>query len=184
MRIPARYRCKALMPEAHSRRALEALEAGQSLFLTGVTGSGKTHLAVALMCHWYADALTQRNDGEIFPAKGSPVFLPAAELLLEIKESWHREEDMQAESEKRILDRCAGKPLLVLDDLGAEKTSDWSRQVVYLLIDRRYRNMRQTIITSNRTLGQLAEGLDARIASRIAEMGVVIDMGKKDWRVR
>ncbi len=88
-----------------------------------------------------------------------------------------------AESEKDLLDRYAQTPLLVLDDLGAEKISDWSRQTFYLLIDRRYREIKQTIITSNLTHDQLAGQLDDRIASRICEMGVVIDTGKKDWRV-
>ena len=104
--------------------------------------------------------------------------------MLEIKESWRKEEDAAAESEKRILDKYSKVPVLVIDDLGAEKISDWSRQVMYLLIDRRYRNCSQTIITSNLTHQGLADQLDARIASRVAEMGAVIDMGSTDHRVK
>ena len=123
------------------------------------------------------------HEDKIIACKGNPVFLPAVELMLEIKESWRNEEDSRAESEKRILDKYTRCPLLTIDDLGAEKVSEWSRQVIYLLIDRRYRDMKQTIITSNLTQGQLAEQLDARIASRIAEMGLVIDLGDKDYRL-
>ncbi len=135
------------------------------------------------MAEWFAESMGLNAEGQICLMKGRPIFLPAAELLLEIKESWRREENLMAESEKDLLDRYAQTPLLVLDDLGAEKISDWSRQTFYLLIDRRYREIKQTIITSNLTHDQLAGQLDDRIASRICEMGVVIDTGKKDWRV-
>lgn len=182
MGIPFRYRGKSLPDTKQAKRALEILRAGQSLFLTGITGSGKTHIAIALMNEWFADNMADGGKGP-YASKGYPVFLPAVELMLEIKESWRKEEDAAAESEKRILDKYASKALLVIDDLGAEKISEWSRQVVYLLIDRRYRDMRQTIITSNLSHKGLADQLDARIASRIAEMGGVIDMGDKDYRL-
>jgi len=178
MRIPLRYRGKGLLQNKQSERALEILRKGESLFLTGGHGSGKTHLASALMGNWLADNLDVAESG-IYPAKGTPRFLPVVELLLEIKNSWQGE----TEQERAILEKYSRCPLLTLDDLGAEKVSDWSRTVLYLLIDRRYRDCRQTIITSNLTQGQLAEQFDARIASRICEMGAVINMGQKDWRL-
>lgn len=182
MGIPARYHGKALIKNKPALQALEAFKAGQSLYLCGATGSGKTHLAIALMNEWGADTIAQGSEGFYF-SKGQAVFLPAVELLLEIKESWRNEEDARAESEKKIMDKYASKPLLVVDDLGAEKVSEWSRSVVYLLIDRRYRNNLQTIITSNLSPGQLADQLDTRIASRINEMGAVIDLGTHDYRL-
>ncbi len=184
MQIPPRYWDKALIQNALANEALIALKNGQSIFLTGSCGSGKTHLAVALMTEWFAGNLGLDRAGQICPTKGVPIFLPAAELLLEIKESWRMEKNLMAESEKDLLDRYTRTPLLVIDDLGAEKVSDWSRQTFYLLIDRRYRNLKQTVITSNLTHDQLSGQLDDRIASRICEMGAVIDMGRRDWRVR
>ena len=82
-----------------------------------------------------------------------------------------------------MLKKYANVGLLVLDDLGAEKTSDWSRQVFYLLLDRRYREMKQTIITTNLSLEQIAETFDDRVASRLCEMGVTIELKGKDKRV-
>lgn len=182
MGIPARYHGKALIKNKLTLQVLEAFKAGKSVYLCGVTGSGKTHLAVTLMNEWGAETIAQGSEGFYF-SKGYAVFLPAIELLLEIKESWRNEEDARAESEKRIMDKYASKPLLVIDDLGAEKISEWSRGVIYLLIDRRYRNALQTIITSNLSPGQLADQLDTRIASRVNEMGVVIDLGTQDHRL-
>ena len=180
MGIPERYRGKVLPVKA--QRELEAFRKGKSLFLTGIPGSGKTHLAVTLMNEWLADSMIV-GDAVLFPSKGLPMFLPAIDFFLEIKESWRTEESVQANSEKKIIERYTEKPLLVIDDLGAEKISDWSRTVGYALLDRRYRAMKQTIITSNLSLKELAEKLDGRLASRIAEMGEVVKMADKDYRV-
>jgi len=176
--LPERYRGKALPKTPQAKRALISILKDESLFITGACGSGKTHLAVALMNAWFADGLKD-VEGKLIQTKGQAVFLPAVELFLEIKQSFDRE----GESEKTILDKYSDVSLLVIDDLGAEKVSDWSRMVLYLLIDRRYREMKQTIITSNLSQSELAS-IDDRIASRLSEMGLVLDLGKKDWRVK
>ncbi len=182
LRIPVRYHGKTILKDKQHQDGLRALQGGQSLYLTGKPGSGKTHLAIALMGEWFADNF-KAVEGQGAPSKGYPLFIPAVELLLEIKASWSDRDDHRTESEKEILDKYSRVPLLVIDDLGAEKISEWSRQVLYLLIDRRYRDMKQTIITSNLTQGELAEQLDDRVASRISEMGIVLDLGSKDHRV-
>ncbi len=194
MRVPQRYWGKTFPGlrngvDSISRKANRAKEAvmnGGSLFLTGSTGSGKTHLAISLMFEWCAEFLSANEDGAIYHGKGRPLFVPAPELLLEIKETWDKGDkgkERGAATEKEILDRCSNSPLLVIDDLGAEKASEWSRGVFYLLVDRLYRNGKQVIITSNMDLAGLSRTLDDRVASRICEMGAVIDMGKTDWRV-
>ena len=76
-------------------------------------------------------------------------------------------------------------PFLLLDDLGAEKVSDFTLQTLYDLLDRRYGECLETLITSNLTLGQLAEhyGLHGdRLASRIAGMGTTLAIKGKDRR--
>lgn len=182
--IPQRYRSKALIPSKAAEEAMRAVTEGKSLYLTGTCGSGKTHLAVALMQSWYAEGLELNGEGEIYQSRERALFLPAIELMLEIKQAWSADEGVKNETEKQIIDRYSRLSFLILDDLGAEKISEGSRQVMYALLDRRYRDCRQTIITSNLSIERLQESFDDRIASRICEMGVVIDMGKKDWRVR
>lgn len=181
--IPQRYQNKALIQSKAASEALVVVMQGKSLYLTGACGSGKTHLAVALLQNWYADGLEFSDEAKIYPSRGRALFLPAIELMLEIKQAWSADEGAKNESEKQIIDRYSRLSFLVLDDLGAEKISEGSRQVMYALLDRRYRDCRQTIITSNLSIERLQEGFDDRIASRICEMGVVIDMGKRDWRV-
>jgi DNA replication protein DnaC len=70
---------------------------------------------------------------------------------------------------------------LCLDDLGAEKTTEYAITTLYLIIDRRIRNEMQTIITTNLSLDEIEATLGARIASRLAEMKI-IKINMPDYR--
>ena len=137
-----------------------------NIFLSGDCGTGKTHLAVALLLTVWE----RRNVGY------TPIFLPSVEFFLELKKSFAREGEMS------VLDKYSDS-ILVIDDVGAEKISDWSRQVFYTLIDRRYRNKKQTIITSNLSLDEFAGKFDDRIVSRLCENGRAITLTGKDQRI-
>ena len=72
----------------------------------------------------------------------------------------------------------------MLDDLGVDKTSEGSLQTLYTIIDRKYREEKQTLITSNLTLDEIAEEVGDRIASRIAGMCKVVEIKGKDRRLK
>ena len=91
------------------------------------------------------------------------------------------DDDNRDETESDVLDKYSSCELLILDDLGSEKTSDFTIQSLYLIIDRRYRNLKPTIITTNLTLPEIGEKIDARIASRLSEMKV-IEINMPDYR--
>lgn len=71
-----------------------------------------------------------------------------------------------------MFERYTGAALLVLDDLGESKATDWAYETLKSVIGERYNNRKPTIFTSNRSLPELrAAGLyDERITSRIFEM--------------
>jgi DNA replication protein DnaC len=71
-----------------------------------------------------------------------------------------------------------------MDDLGVEKTSEWSMQTLYTITDWRYRELRQTLVTSNLTLDEIAGKVGDRIASRIAGMCKVVELKGKDRRIK
>jgi len=155
--------------------AAAAIQNGDSVFITGSCGTGKSHLAYGLMNIWY-----QIHKDECREYSLRARFLPAVEFFHELKSTYG---DNAETTEDQVIVRYTVDDLLVIDDIGAEKVSDWSRQVFYLLIDRRYRDCRQTIITSNMKLQHLSAAIDDRIGSRISEMGPVIELTGKDWRV-
>lgn len=154
-----------------------------SMLLTGPPGSGKTHLAMATCRGLIVD---MKVNGSGPPRKtneppyyrevdddyvGTDVaFTTVPELLLEIRSTFGGN---STESEDDIIEKYARVKLLILDDLGAEKASEFAIQALYLLIDRRNRDLKPTIITTNLTLNEIEIRLNGRIASRLAEMKVV-----------
>lgn len=158
--------------------ALKAIQSEKSVFLSGSCGTGKTHLACGLMYEWARQNIEIKGDEIVYPKR--PIFLPAVEFFLQLKATFAQDSSV---SEEDVISKYSAAEFLVLDDVGAEKISDWSRQGLYTLIDRRYRYMRPTIITSNLSLEEIGKQVDDRIASRIVEMGPVVNLGEKDFRL-
>jgi DNA replication protein DnaC len=101
---------------------------GGSVVLRGSTGCGKTHLSVAMI-------------KGIYEAR----FITVPDLLLKIRSSFNGGKL----TEEEIIDEYSEVKTLVLDDLGAEKTSEFAITTLYIILDRRLRERRQTIITTN-----------------------------------
>ena len=137
----------------------------ESIFFTGSFGSGKTHLSVALcrelfLCH------------ELYEV----YFESSIDLLYEIRKSFSSTTDTD-----EIIKRYSQVDYLVIDDLGAEKTTEWSIETLSLIIDRRDRNLLPTIVTSNLSLNEVAEKISGRIASRMAN-GKIVKIDMPDYR--
>lgn len=107
-------------------------------------------------------------------------FTTVASLLMELRDSFRKDSER---SEADIIRQYSKADLVVLDDLGAEKTSEFALQSLYIIIDKRYSEMCPTIITSNLTVDEIAEKVGDRIASRIAGMCRVIELRGRDRRI-
>ena len=161
------------------------------LFVFGPRGVGKTHLMAALMKEEILNVVPPTAwDGMygkdavsyLKPVLANyPLFISVPELLLEIKNTFNRHE---GEDESAIIDRYSLAKTLFLDDLGAEKASSWALQTLYVIIDRRYGDLKKTVISSNFTLDQIADKLDDRISSRIAGMCKIVKIEGKDRRIQ
>ncbi len=139
-------------------------ETNRGLYLFGHAGSGKTHLAAAI-----GNRLVQKTDVR---------FVTAPELLLEIKKTFNDQGDTG------LLDRLSQTKLLIIDDLGSEKPTEWVKETLFVLIDRRYTHYLPTVITSNYSLDQLKDRLGYRTASRIAEVSEMVELRASDYRIR
>ena len=143
-----------------------------SFYLWGAAGVGKSHQAAALLYQ-----IKQNNMDKIF----SWINVPS--LLLQIRDTFQNKSTQTSELE--IVKFYSEVDWLCLDDLGAEKSSDWSLQTLYLIVNERYEQEKTTIITSNLSLSELSDKLqDDRLSSRIAGMCEVIHMDGIDRRTK
>lgn len=138
-----------------------------SVFITSSnSGTGKTHLAVALLRKLLWNGFTSFR------------FASSPDIFLEIKSCYS---DNTPES--RIINKYCNYQLLVIDDIGVERVSEWALQIWYMIIDRRYSEMKPTVYTSNLSIREIAEKLDTRIASRLSS-GIVITIESEDFRLK
>lgn len=72
---------------------------------------------------------------------------------------------------------------IMLDDIGAEKATEWVEEFIYLVVNKRYENEHPMIFTSNLPLSQLAEKIGDRTVSRIKEMCHIIKLDGEDRRL-
>ena len=104
------------------------------LLFHGPVGTGKTHLAIAIVMEL------------LLEKKADARFLDFRKLLKTIQESYNPE---YKSSEKQLLDRLLAADLLALDDLGAEKPSEWVRETIGYIINERYTRGKPVVITTN-----------------------------------
>ena len=163
-------------------KTMKSAETGESLVLAGSVGTGKTHLATALLVR--AIQSGQQGLSRSVPA------------LMNRLRSFGPRGDYQ-----EVLNAAIRCDVLVLDDLGAERCTDWVGEQLYILIDERYTANRHTVVTTNfPTPEDLITHLDAdygrhelyattnyagqRIVSRLCEMGAWVTLSGIDRRIR
>jgi DNA replication protein DnaC len=137
------------------------------LLLMGDIGTGKTHLAVAIM-------------QELIETKNIPCsFYPYTELLKMIQSSYSKESET---TELELLRPVLDTEVLVLDDIGTMKPSEWVLDTVNFIINTRYNDNRTTIITTNYTEEELVNRVGPRVASRLRQVCRAINMKGPDFR--
>jgi len=133
-----------------------------SSFIYGKTNVGKTILACFMMLEEQKQIYLQGGPKTKFDRC---IFTSTTDLVNELKGTFSSNEER---TEQDILNFYCDLHLLVLDDFGINKPSDWILQTLYSIINHRYEYLKPTIITSNIDLAAIAEVLgDDRITSRI-----------------
>jgi DNA replication protein DnaC len=152
------------------------------LLFLGCPGTGKTHLAVGIA-------------RELATSKGARVvFREQRELLKSLQGTYDAGAGLR---ESEVLAPVLESDVLILDDLGAGRTTAWARDVLHDIIVHRYNQKLALLMTSNHVMGEqdaatavdeLPEGVTLRdrlgdaLMSRIYEMCLVVEFGGNDYR--
>jgi DNA replication protein DnaC len=171
---PYRYQdATATHPQitAWADHAATDLRTAGDLLITGTFGTGKTHQAYGAL----------RRIAEAGPDRFEMIAMTAPDMYGLLRPGGS---DRGAETELKRLCRV---PLLLLDDLGTEKISEWTEEATYRLLNERYNECRPLIITSNLpTQGATGDDLQAklggRIVSRLSQMTTFVELLGPDLR--
>lgn len=129
--------------------AIQAISSACGLFIYGECGTGKTMLS----------SVIANERAELFKPS---MFISAVDIFHELNP--YSSNSQNAANKKQII---KSTPCLIVDDLGAEKPSDWTKQTLFEIIDYRYRENLQTIITSNFNIDELKTRLSDYEGNRI-----------------
>jgi DNA replication protein DnaC len=144
----------------------EHLDAGRGLWFMGPVGTGKTTLAMLV-------------SKAALEAGRSVAIYSLPRLLNEIRDT-HRAERSHVD----LLDRLAAVDLLHVDDVGAERTTDWVLEELYSIVNARYEDQRSMVITTNiDDRDALCEQISARTVSRLTEMCDELPLDGHDLRM-
>jgi DNA replication protein DnaC len=146
------------------------LEAGRGLWLMGDPGTGKTTLAMLVS----KMALEDNRSVAIYS-------LP--KLLARIRQTYDAEPG--GDSYLSFFGRLTSVDLLHVDDLGAEKRSDWVLEQLYALVNERYEAQRSMLVTTNLDPHELEQQIGSRTVSRLVEIcGEPLPLFGPDHRVQ
>ncbi len=161
-----------------SQLSMEFPAVERGLLFMGTVGVGKTHLAISIL-----KALSEKGFSSYFCEFGA--------LLKEIQNSYN---PVSQNSELQLLAPVFDSDVLVLDELGASKPTDWVRDTLSYIINTRYNDKKLTIFTTNYldaredkdtrkgTEDTLDERIGVRLRSRLHEMCTTVRITGKDYR--
>lgn len=159
--IPARFADKTLesfkaeSPEqsralgvarSYAEQWNQSAEKGAWLVFSGPPGTGKSHLAIAIL-----QSILPRHVGR---------YMTCMELIQTLRSTWRKDSER---SEMDVLDEITQVPLLVIDELGVQYGTDSEQNHLFDVLDRRYREMMPTILLTN----QNKDGLRALVGDRV-----------------
>jgi DNA replication protein DnaC len=184
--IPARYRgvsfdrppvsdmardLQTKLAVSHVREYVDDLDArlaaGRGLWIFGDTGTGKTTLAMLI-------------SKAVLEAGKTVAIYSLPKLLARIRRTYDSEPG--GDSYLSLFERLTSVDLLHIDDLGAEKRSDWVLEQLYALVNERYEAQRSMLITTNLSHLDLEDQIGPRTVSRLAQICDEVEVSGSDRR--
>lgn len=146
---------------------LKAVPEGLFLVFGGVTGTGKSHLALAV--------------AQIVLKRGTAMYMDVADLIQRVRGTWRRDSE---QSEESMMSLLSSIDLLVIDEIGVQRGTTDEQNTLTDIINRRYRDMRPTILLTNLPGAELVKLLGPRVMSRLTERATFVTFDWDDWRLR
>lgn len=138
---------------------------GLGLYVYGDVGRGKTYMTACVL-----KELLKRNEQCLFTS--------FFDIYEELKECYRRKL-----STKPIVEKYIGYKFLFIDDFGKERFTEWANEIVFQIINKRYNQMRPTILSSNNSLVQCIDnGLEKAVADRITQTCEKVKIVGKNFR--
>lgn len=185
-RLPEKYCYNIpLVPENGDLKSFEALNdfmksvedrvaAGEGLYIwSEKTGNGKTSWACKILSYYFRKVAFRSG----LENEGLYIYLPT--FLDDLRASYNEEPDPDF---LELLDMLKNCRLLIVDDIGAEKSSEWVNERLLSIINTRMMKGLSTIYTSNISLEELGARMGERIKSRIIGSTTEIHITGKDRR--
>lgn len=126
---------------------------GLWLVFSGLPGTGKSHLAIAIL-----QAIMPKHVGR---------YMTCMELIQTLRSTWRKDSES---SEVDLLDALSALPLLVLDEIGVQYGTDSEQTHLFDVLDRRYRDMRPTILLTNQNKDGFKTFVGDRVYDRMTEV--------------
>lgn len=125
---------------------------GSGLILAGLPGTGKSHLAAAILQH-----LLSRHE---------VAYTTCLDMIRAVRDTWRRDSER---SETQVLRHLQQLDLLVIDEVGVQYGTDGEQTIVFDVLDRRYRDVRPTVILTNQDRAGFAGFIGERTFDRLKE---------------
>lgn len=125
---------------------------GNSLILSGLPGTGKSHLATAVL-----QALMPKHCG---------LYTTCMSVIRSVRGTWRKDSER---SEQQVLNLYADVPLLVLDEIGVQYGTDGEQTILFDVLDRRYRDMKPSIFLTNQDKKGFKDFIGERTFDRLTE---------------
>jgi len=148
---------------AYAEEFADAMRSGGSLVLSGAPGTGKSHLAASVMLRVMSDGRTVQ-------------YVTCMDMIRLVRGTWRKDSDRTEDDVLRELGETLD--LLVIDEIGVQYGTEGEQTVVFDVLDRRYREMRPTILISNAGREQFKAYVGDRVYDRLREVAKWVPF---DW---
>lgn len=125
---------------------------GDGLVLSGKPGTGKSHLACAVIQHIYPNAQGQ--------------YVTISDMIRSIRDTWRKDSE---KSESDVLNLLTSLDLLVIDEVGVQYGTDAEKHLLFEVMDKRYREMVPTVLITNQNSKGLKDFVGERVFDRLKQ---------------